>query len=65
MEIDYRANAVHALNVLMKHGTLKSHERAVLEFVSQILSEQFRVQNVNANYNLTLRELIVQGYEPI
>lgn len=65
MEIDYKANAVHALNVLMKHGTLKNQERAILEFVSQVLSEQVRVQNVTMNYNLTLRELNIQGYEPI
>lgn len=65
MEIDYKANAVHALNVLMKHGSIRNDEAALVEFTTKVLSGQYKLQSAFITYECTLRELRVTGYEPI
>ena len=52
MEIDYRANAVHALDVLMKHDPkLIQAEKDILTFVVKILEKKLLLTEVAVSYS--------------
>ena len=58
MEIDYRANAVHALDVLMKHDPkLIQAEKDILTFVVKILEKKLDLTGVNVGYSEHVRTL--------
>lgn len=64
MEIDYRENAVHALNVLMKHDPkLIQAEKDILTFVAKILEKKLALTEVTVGYSKHVRTLTLEAWD--
>ena len=64
MEIDYRANAVHALNVLMKHDPkLHQAEKDIVTFVSKLLEKKLLLVEVTTGYAQNTITLKVEAWD--
>ena len=64
MEIDYRANAVHALNLLMKYDPkLIQSEKDILTFVARVLENKLALTEVTVGCSKQARtHTIGMGY---
>lgn len=63
MEIDYRTNAVHALNVLMKHDPkLIQAEKDILTFVAGVLENKLALTEVTIGYSKQARTINIEAW---
>ena len=62
MALDYRANAVHALNVLMKHDPkLIQAEKDILTFVAGVLENKLALTGLTIGYSRQARTVNIEA----